>query len=78
MEVFCNSCPQMHCFLMHLSQHVNAALRVLDWDEDSFPRISNVASSCECTGMMPRPPENEEEDEAYRSLFSNELPRESL
>lgn len=49
---------------------------VLDWDEDSFPRISNVASSCECTGMMPRPPESEEEDEAYRSLFSNELPKE--
>ena len=49
---------------------------VLDWEEDSFPRISNVASSCECTGIMPRPPENEEEDEAYRSLFSNELPKE--
>ena len=49
----------------------------LDWDDDDgVPRISNVASACECTGMMPRPPADEEEDEAYRSLFSNELPRE--
>ncbi len=48
----------------------------LDWDEeDAFPRISNVASAFECTGMMPRPPIDEEEDESYRGLFSNELPR---
>ncbi len=48
----------------------------IDWDEeDAFPRMSNVASACECTGMMPRPPIDEAEDEAYRDLFSNELPR---
>ncbi len=48
----------------------------LDWDEeDAFPRISSVVSACECTGMMPRPPIDEEEDEAYRGLFSNELPK---
>ncbi len=48
----------------------------LDWDEDDlFPEISSVASACECTGMMPRPPVNEGEDEAYRGLFSGEIPK---
>lgn len=51
----------------------------VDWEEDEdFPRISNVVSACECTGMMPRPPVDEEEDAAYRSLFSNELPKKQV
>ena len=48
----------------------------LDWEDEIFyPGISSVVSSQECTGMMPIPPEDEEEEEAYRSLFSNELPK---
>lgn len=48
---------------------------VLDWDEDEFPRISNVASATECTGLMPRPPLDEAEEEALLALSSNELPQ---
>lgn len=49
----------------------------LDWeDEDYLPHISNVASACECTGLMPRPPLNAAEEEAYRALYSGELPDE--
>ncbi len=44
----------------------------LDWEED-LPWMSNVASACECTGMTPRPPVNPSEEEAYRSLFSDQI-----
>ncbi len=48
----------------------------LDWEDEFFyPGISSVASAQECTGMMPIPPEDEEQEDAYRSLFSNELPK---
>lgn len=33
------------------------------------------ASSMECTGMMPRPPQNEDEEESYRDLYPTEIPR---
>ncbi len=47
----------------------------LAWeDEDYLPHISNVASACECTGLMPRPPMDEAEEEAYRALYSGEVP----
>ena len=41
---------------------------------DFMPQISNVASSTECTGLMPTLPENEDELEHYMSLYSTSLP----
>jgi len=46
-----------------------------EYDEyDSFPNISNTVSSGECTGMMYAPPQNEEELESYKDMFSMEIP----
>lgn len=39
-----------------------------------LPVISDVASMNECTGLMPTLAETPEEWEAYRRLFSMELP----
>jgi hypothetical protein len=44
-------------------------------DYDSYPDISNVVSSCECTGMMYSPPQNESEFESYQELFNMGLPK---
>lgn len=41
---------------------------------DYMPRISNVASEMECTGLVPVQPENEDELDSYLELFSNALP----
>lgn len=49
----------------------------LEWEDGSYPCISSVVSAQECTGMMPVLPEDEEEEESYRSLFTNEIPGES-
>ena len=35
---------------------------------------TQTVSSSECTGMMPIPPENEDEVESYQELFSVEAP----
>ncbi len=43
---------------------------------DSYPDIANVVSSCECTGMMYAPPQDESEFESYQELFNMELPKE--
>lgn len=42
--------------------------------DEYLPHISGVASSQECTGLMPRPPKNEAEEESYRDLYSGEIP----
>ncbi len=39
-----------------------------------FPDISNTASANECTGLMPTPPETEDELEAYKTLHSMATP----
>lgn len=41
---------------------------------DYMPQISNIASSTECTGLIPILPENEDELESYMSLSSSSLP----
>ncbi|MCL2772705.1 MAG: hypothetical protein FWD71_05075 [Oscillospiraceae bacterium] len=52
--------------------------KINDTDEeseyDSFPNISNTVSSSECTGMMYTPPQNDEELESYKDMFSMEIP----
>lgn len=40
-----------------------------------YPDISNVASANECTGLMPRTPQNQEELENFRELSSMAIPR---
>jgi hypothetical protein len=40
-----------------------------------MPTISDVVSSTECTGLMYRPPEDEEELESYQELSSMEIPK---
>lgn len=45
-------------------------------DYDSYPEILNVVSSCECTGMMYAPPQDESEFESYQELFNMEIPKE--
>lgn len=39
-----------------------------------LPTISDTVSVSECTGMMPVPPNSVEQWEAYKQLFSSELP----
>lgn len=41
---------------------------------DYMPNISNVASSSECTGIVPTQPQSEEELESYLDLYSTSLP----
>ncbi|MCI8537156.1 MAG: hypothetical protein HFF18_00610 [Oscillospiraceae bacterium] len=40
-----------------------------------LPEISATASSCDCTGLMPTPPQNEAQQESYQSLTSTALPK---
>lgn len=40
----------------------------------SYPNISSTVSSGECTGVMPRPPQNEEELESYQDLSDMQFP----
>lgn len=41
---------------------------------DYMPNISNVASSSECTGIVPTQPQSKEELESYLDLYSTSLP----
>lgn len=43
--------------------------------ETAYPDLSNTASATECTGLMPTPPQNDAELEAYQELYSMEYPR---
>lgn len=43
-------------------------------NNDEMPDISSTASATECTGLMPTPPENEDELEAYQQLYDMEIP----
>ena len=42
--------------------------------ERRMPAVGETASFTECTGLMPTPPLGEDEEEAYRELYSTELP----
>jgi hypothetical protein len=44
-------------------------------EEQFYPNISSTVSSTELTGLMYKPPENEEELESYKDLFSTPLPK---
>jgi len=46
-----------------------------DSEYDSYPSISNTASASEMTGLMYAPPQNEEELESYKDLFSMPIPK---
>ena len=37
--------------------------------DDVLNKIDSVASATECTGLMPTPPENEEEAESYNEIY---------
>ena len=39
-----------------------------------LPDTGVSASFTECTGLMPTPPQDADEDGSYRELFSTELP----
>ena len=43
-----------------------------------LPVISDTVSMTECTGLMPTPARTSEEWEAYKALFSMELPEEEV
>lgn len=40
-----------------------------DYSEDVLNKIDSVASATECTGLMYRPPETEEEAESYTDIY---------
>ena len=40
-----------------------------DYAEDVLNKLDSVASVNECTGLMPVPPENEEEAESYTDIY---------
>ena len=40
-----------------------------DYAEDVLNKIDSVASATECTGLMPTPPENEEEADSYNDIY---------
>lgn len=44
-------------------------------EPENFPNISNVASANECTGLIPTPPESDDQMESYQSLSSMEIPK---
>ena len=46
-----------------------------DAEFDSFLDISNTVSSCECTGSMYVPPQNEDEFESYQELTNMQIPK---
>lgn len=45
-------------------------------DPARYPDISNVASATECTGLMYRTPQSENEYESYQELSPMAIPRE--
>ncbi len=40
-----------------------------------YPDLTTTVSSWECTGMIPAPPEDDEEYEAYQELYGMEFPK---
>ena len=40
-----------------------------------YPDISHTASATDCTGLMFRPPQNDEEYESYLEIYGMEFPR---
>lgn len=45
----------------------------VDYHTDDFPDLTETVSCCECTGLMPTPPTNRAQREAYEKLFSMEV-----
>lgn len=44
------------------------------FDSDLFFEVDNVSSATECTGLMPTPPANDAEAEAYTDLYAVPTP----
>lgn len=44
-------------------------------ERQNYPDITSTASATETTGLMPAPPESEEELEAYQQLAGMEIPK---
>ena len=44
-------------------------------ERDWYADISNIASTQECTGLMSRPPQTEEEYEAFQEIYGMETPK---
>lgn len=42
---------------------------------EQFPDISNVASASECTGLMHKSPQDQEEWDSYQELSSMAIPK---
>ena len=60
-------------------EDLNAAIESIDavkqQEENSMPDISAVASSMECTGLMPSAPVNDAEFASYQQLYNMEIPK---
>ena len=52
-------------------------ISVKDCEKIILPDTAVSASSTECTGLMPTPPENAEEEASYKALYSTSLPKAS-
>lgn len=66
------------------AQNIRKGMRIImqekkgfDYGEhvEIFPDISNTVSANECTGLMPTPPQDTNELESYKELFSMEIPK---
>ncbi len=40
-----------------------------DYLDDILNKVDSVASATECTGLMYRPPENEQEAQSYNDIY---------
>lgn len=40
-----------------------------------MPDIGSAASAYDCTGLMPTPPNNEDEMQSYQELYGMEIPK---
>jgi len=44
------------------------------FEDDEFSELINASSYTECTGLIPTPPQNEEEMESYMSIYDYQPP----
>ncbi len=47
-------------------------------ERELMPETPSTASFTECTGLMPTPPLNDAEAEAYKELYSTALPKSGM
>lgn len=48
------------------------------YDDDRFYDIGSVASTSDCTGLIPSPPVNEAEAESYAELYNIPQPTDEI